>query len=94
MESKNPVVRLAGYGKLKKMMNTFKHHKLTLTEKNLLRGIFLRKIKDFKEAYKDQIESKSLYQRLKGRLSFLDMGDEQDELDSDKKPGKNSTTLK
>ena len=60
MESKNPMVRLVVYGKLKRMMDSFKQGKLAPTEKNLMRGIFLRTIKDFKEDYKEKMENVSL----------------------------------
>jgi hypothetical protein len=66
MESKNPMVRLVVYGKIKRMMDSFKNTKLMPTEKNLMRGIFLRRIKDFKEEYKERMESVSLIQRLTG----------------------------
>jgi hypothetical protein len=66
MESKNPMVRLVVYGKIKRMMDTFKNSKLMPTEKNLMRGIFLRRIKDFKEEYKEKMDGVSLIQRLTG----------------------------
>ena len=49
MESKNPLVRFTVYRKIKRMMDTFKEEKIKSYERNLLRGVFLRKIKDFKE---------------------------------------------
>jgi hypothetical protein len=66
MESKNPMARLVVYGKLKRMMESFKNAKLLPTEKNLLRGIFVRRLKDFKEEYKEKMESVTLIERLTG----------------------------
>ena len=47
MENKNPLIRLVIYGKLKKMMNAFEGKKLKMIERNLMRGVFQRKLKDF-----------------------------------------------
>lgn len=49
MESKNPLIRFSIYRKIKRMMNSFKEDKLKSYEKNLLKGVYMRKIKDFKE---------------------------------------------
>lgn len=69
MESKNPMVRLTVYGKVKRMMNEFQNAKLTDTDRNLMRGIFVRKLKDFQEDYRDRMENKTLLMRLTG---FID----------------------
>jgi len=47
MENKNPLIRLVIYGKLKKMMKAFEGKKLKMMERNLMRGVFQRKLKDF-----------------------------------------------
>ena len=47
MEHKNPFIRLEIFGRLKKMMSTYEGQKLKPIERNLMRGIFLRKLKDF-----------------------------------------------
>jgi hypothetical protein len=54
MENKNPMVRLITYGKVKKMMLQFKNSKIDQLEKNMMRGMFLRKLKDFAEQLKNQ----------------------------------------
>ena len=54
MENKNPMVRLITYGKVKKMMLQFKNAKIDPLEKNMMRGMFLRKLKDFAEQMKTQ----------------------------------------
>ena len=49
MESKNPMIKLVIFGKLKKMINSYKNQKLGDIDKRLLRGLFIRKLKDFDE---------------------------------------------
>jgi hypothetical protein len=49
MENKNPLVRLVVYGKVKKMMREFKNKKIDNLERNIMRGMFLRRLKDFAE---------------------------------------------
>ena len=49
MESNNPMVRLITYGKVKKMVTQFEDNKLDSMEKNMLRGMYQRKLKDFAE---------------------------------------------
>jgi hypothetical protein len=49
MENQNPLVRLVTYGKIKKMMRDFNGKKIDHLEANLMRGMFLRKLKDFAE---------------------------------------------
>ncbi len=50
MESKNPLIRLRSYGKLKKMMYQFKDGQpITKFESKIMRGMFKRKNKDFSE---------------------------------------------
>ncbi|CDW90251.1 UNKNOWN [Stylonychia lemnae] len=68
MENKNPLIRLVIYGKLKKMMKAFEGKKLKMIERNLMRGVFQRKLKDFQEEQQDQNENKTLLQRLHGQL--------------------------
>lgn len=53
MESKNPFIRFSIYVKLKKMISSFKGQNLNYFDKNLMRGIYLAKIKDFEEDYID-----------------------------------------
>ena len=49
MENKNPLVRLITYGKVKKMMKEFSGKKIDNMERNIMRGMFRRKLKDFAE---------------------------------------------
>ena len=63
MENKNPMVRLITYGKVKKMMLQFKNSKIDPLEKNMMRGMFLRKLKDFAEQMKTQ-QQITLFERF------------------------------
>lgn len=63
MENKNPLVRLVAYGKIKKKMNQFKGKQIDPLERNMMRGLFLRKLKDFSETTK-QHSKLSLLERL------------------------------
>jgi hypothetical protein len=58
MENKNPMIKLIVYGKLKKMMTSYVDTKLHSIDRNLIRGIYLRKIKDFKEDQNEKFGSK------------------------------------
>jgi hypothetical protein len=49
MENSNPLVRLVTYGKVKKMMKQFRSRDIDPLERNLMRGMFRRKLKDFAE---------------------------------------------
>jgi hypothetical protein len=65
MENRNPLIRLSMYGKLKKMMKGFSSKNLEPLERNLFRGLFIRKLKDFSETQKEMIDNKSLLERLR-----------------------------
>ncbi|CDW84258.1 UNKNOWN [Stylonychia lemnae] len=77
MENQNPMVRLMVYGKLKKMMMSYANQKLHTIDRNLIRGIYLRKIKDFKEDMNEKFGSKQLFTRLTGK--YLKITVEQEE---------------
>ena len=49
MENPNPMIKMVMYGKLKKMMQGFRDHKIKPLERNMMRGMFIRKIKDYNE---------------------------------------------
>eukprot|EP00347_Sterkiella_histriomuscorum_P023730 403333580 len=68
MESQNPLIRLVIFGKLKKMINDYKGKKPKYMERNLMRGVFQRKLKDFQEELNDKAENYTLFQRLKGQM--------------------------
>ncbi|CDW71429.1 UNKNOWN [Stylonychia lemnae] len=70
MENPNPLIRLVIFGKLKKMIQGFTGKKLDPLERNMMRGMFIRKLKDFAEDSKDLAENQTLLQRLKGEMGL------------------------
>lgn len=72
MDNKNPRVRLSVYAKLKRMIGTLKGAKLKSIDRRLLRGLFLRKLNDFDEEYRETIQNKSLLSRLTDEYTFRD----------------------
>lgn len=65
MENQNPMVRLITFGKVKKMMMQFKNQNIDYLEKNMMRGMFRRKLKDFAELQRETQENVSLFDRFK-----------------------------
>ncbi|TNV82700.1 hypothetical protein FGO68_gene10121 [Halteria grandinella] len=65
MENPNPLIRLVTYGKVKKMMKEFVGQRIDPLEKNLMRGMFRRKLKDFAETQRDNNQHLTLIERLK-----------------------------
>ena len=49
MDSRNPLIRLGTYGKIKRMIGTYRNDKLDMTDRRILRGLFIKKLKDFDE---------------------------------------------
>ncbi|CDW71370.1 UNKNOWN [Stylonychia lemnae] len=68
MESKNPMIRLIIFGKLKKMVQSYKSQKLEDLDKRLLRGLFIRKLKDFDEDEQEKLKNKTLLMRVRDVL--------------------------
>ena len=60
MESKNPMIRLVLFGKMKKMIKSYQGMKLKNIDRRLFRGLFLKNLKDFDEDYKEKISNQSL----------------------------------
>ena len=70
MDNTNPLIRLSVFGRIKRMLNTYKKQKLDITDRRLVRGLYLRNLKDFDEQMK--IQSKvSLYNRITGNSDPL-----------------------
>lgn len=68
MESKNPIIRLVFFGKMKKMITSYQNTKIQDIDRRLFRGLFMRNLKDFDEDYKEKIQNKSLMMRLKAAM--------------------------
>lgn len=64
MESPNPMLRLVIFGKLKKMIMNYKDQRLNEIDRRLLRGLFVKHLRDFDEEMKERNKKKSLVERL------------------------------
>ena len=64
MEHRNPLMRLVIFGKLKKIVTGFKDQELQETDKRLIRGLFVKHIKDFDDEYREKMRSIPLMQRI------------------------------
>ena len=64
MENPNALIRLTMYGKLKKMIKGFTGRDLEPLERNLVRGLFVRRLKDFAEEQREVSENRTLLERL------------------------------
>ena len=49
MDSKNPLVRLSIYGRLKRVVGSYKDRFLENTDRRIFRGIYQRRLKDYDE---------------------------------------------
>jgi len=64
MESKNPNVRLSVYGKIKKVINSYKNMELSEIDRRALRGLFVKNLKDFDEDHRERMSKLPLLERL------------------------------
>jgi hypothetical protein len=64
MESKNPAIRLSVYGKIKKVMNSYKELELTEIDRRVLRGLFVKNLKEFDEDHRERMSKLPLLDRL------------------------------
>jgi hypothetical protein len=64
MESKNPTMRLSVYGKIKKVMNSYRDVELTEIDRRALRGLFVKKLKEFDEDHRERMSKLPLLDRL------------------------------
>jgi hypothetical protein len=53
MDSKNPLIRLSIFGRLKKMLATYSRKKIGNLDRRILRGLYLRNLNDFDEEIND-----------------------------------------
>ena len=68
MESRNPMIKLVIFGRIKKMMKSYYGTKLKNLDRRLFRGLFVRSLKDFDEDYRENLQNKSLFHRLKFKM--------------------------
>mmetsp|Transcript_26253 Transcript_26253/g.25420 ORF Transcript_26253/g.25420 Transcript_26253/m.25420 type:complete len:99 (+) Transcript_26253:493-789(+) len=62
LHNKNPIVRLYQIKKILRL--TSKLQKKSTLDKNILKGVFIRKLKDFQEREKKEFQNLTLYERL------------------------------
>ncbi|CDW74033.1 UNKNOWN [Stylonychia lemnae] len=72
MESKNPLIRLFMYGKIKKMMQQFLDKNVEPLEFNLVRGVFKRRLKDFSEKMREVEDNLNVYMRNPSQVLVLE----------------------
>ncbi|TNV73470.1 hypothetical protein FGO68_gene12963 [Halteria grandinella] len=71
MESNEPMMRLVVYSKIKHMISQFSNTRLHEIDRRLLRGLFVKHIKDFDEEYKEKMKKKPLIDRLQTKLKIV-----------------------
>lgn len=65
MENKNPHVKMGAFARVKKMVKGLARKDLDPLERNLIRGLFVRKLKDFAEDQAEFSKTTSLYARIR-----------------------------
>ena len=53
MDSKNPLIRLSIFGRMKRMINWYRGKKLQDFDRRILRGLYKRDLKDYDEELQD-----------------------------------------
>ena len=64
MESKNPTVRLSVFGKIKKVIKSYKDIELSEVDRRALRGLFVKNLKEFDEDHRERMSKLPLLDRL------------------------------
>jgi hypothetical protein len=70
MDSRNPFVRLSTFGKLKRIVTSYKNHQIDTTDRRILRGLFRKRLKDFDEEHEQSWSKMALYRRLRRGLAM------------------------
>jgi hypothetical protein len=60
MESRNPTIRLVVFGKIKKIISSLQEQKINDTDRKVIRGLFVKHIKDFDEDFREKMRGDSL----------------------------------
>jgi hypothetical protein len=64
MENPNPIARLVIFGKIKRMISDYRSTKIKSIDRRLLRGIFVRNLKEFDEDHLDKMQNLTLVERM------------------------------
>ncbi|TNV84292.1 hypothetical protein FGO68_gene12595 [Halteria grandinella] len=75
IESPNPMMRFVVLSKIKKMIQAMKNTAINDTDKRLLRGLFIKHIKDFDEEYREKMKNTSLIDRLMSGIRRMSHSD-------------------
>ncbi len=70
LENDNPMIKLIVLGRMKRMINSYSGDKLKDIDKKLVRGVYLRNIKDFQEDYDEIRSNKTLLARLNNDMKI------------------------
>lgn len=65
MDNSNPLIRLSIFGRLKKMVGSYRGEELTVTDRRILRGLYKRNLRDFDDELNDYAKNTSLFKRIK-----------------------------
>ena len=74
MDSSNPVIRLATFSKLKKVVTSYKEDELDMADRRILRGLFKKKLKDFDEKHEQSWKKLTLHSRMKRGMELTTTG--------------------
>ncbi len=66
------MMRLVIFGKMKKMLNKYSNHQINDFDRRLLRGLFLKKMRDFDEEQREKASSQTLLSRLVNDEGFIE----------------------
>ena len=58
------MIRLSVFGKMKKIMHSYVDSNLTEVDRRVLRGLFVKHLKDFDEEHREKMAKKTLSERL------------------------------
>ncbi len=61
-DSQNAFIRLIMFGRIKKIISGFEGKKLKTNDRNIIRGLFKRKLKDYSEELRERKDT--LYERM------------------------------
>jgi len=70
VEKNNPIIKLIVLGRMKRMITSYADTPLEALDRKMIRGIYIRNIKDFQEDYEETMNNKTLLMRLKKDMNI------------------------
>jgi len=70
VEQNNPIIKLIVLGRMKRMITSYADTPLEALDRKMIRGIYIRNIKDFQEDYEETMNNKTLLMRLKKDMNI------------------------